>query len=62
MSAAAVIPALRVVGTLIGPKVFVAGWISPPLNPTTNRWAAGDTVQLGGGRGRRYFRGRGEIL
>ena len=33
MSAAAVIPALRVVGMLIGPKAFVAGSASPPLNP-----------------------------
>ena len=33
MSAAAVIPALRVVWMFIGPKAFVAGWASPLLNP-----------------------------
>ncbi len=34
VSAAAVIPAPRVVGTIIGPKASVAGPTSPPLNPT----------------------------
>ncbi len=34
MPAAAVKPALRVVGTFIGPKACVAGLISPWLNPT----------------------------
>ena len=33
MSAAAVIPAPRVVGTFIGPKASVAGPVSPSLNP-----------------------------
>ena len=33
MSAAAVIPAPRVVGTIIGPKASVAGLASPLLNP-----------------------------
>ena len=62
MSAAAVIPALRVVGTFIEPKASVAGWASPLLNPATNRWPAGDTARLGGGRGGRYSIGRGKIL
>ncbi len=62
MSAAAVIPALRVVGTFIEPEASVAGWASPLLNPAINRWPAGDTARLGGGRGRRYSWGRGEIL
>jgi hypothetical protein len=34
VSAAAVIPAPRVVGTFIGPKASVAGSTSLPLNPT----------------------------
>ena len=34
MSAAAVIPAPRVVGTIIWPKASVAGCTSFPLNPT----------------------------
>jgi hypothetical protein len=33
VSAAAVIPAPRVVGTIIGPKASVAGLASLPLNP-----------------------------
>ena len=61
VSAAAVIPAPRVVGTFIGPKASVAGPASPPLKPTAQPWERGDTVGLGGGRGRGYSRGRGEI-
>ena len=41
MSAAAVIPALRVVGMLIGPKASVAGWASSPLNPTIQSLGCG---------------------
>ena len=41
MSAAAVIPALRVVGMIIGPKASVAGWISPLLNPTIQSLVCG---------------------
>jgi hypothetical protein len=55
VSAAAVIPALRVVWMFIGPKASVAGLASPLLNPPINRWIAGDTARLGDGRGRRYF-------
>ena len=62
VSAAAVIPAPRVVGTIIGPKASVAGPASLPLNPPLNGWAAEDTTGLGGGRGKRYSVGRGKIL
>ncbi len=41
MSAAAVIPALRVVGMFIGPKAFVACLASPPLNPTIQSLGCG---------------------
>jgi hypothetical protein len=41
VSAAAVIPALRVVGMLIGPKAFVACLASPPLNPTIQSLGCG---------------------
>ena len=41
MSAAAVIPALRVVGMIIGPKASVAGWTSPLLNPTIQSLVCG---------------------
>ena len=41
MSAAAVIPAPRVVGTIIGPKASVAGSASPPLNPAAQQMGRG---------------------
>jgi hypothetical protein len=41
VSAAAVIPAPRVVGTIIGPKASVAGSASPPLNPTAQQVGCG---------------------
>ncbi len=37
MSAAAVIPAPRVVGTFIGPKASVARSVGPRLNPIAQR-------------------------
>ncbi len=61
VSAAAVIPAPRVVGTIIGPKASVAGSTSLPLIHLLNSWAAEDTIELGGGRGKRYSVGRGKI-
>lgn len=61
VSAAAVIPAPRVVGTFIGPKASVAGPASPSLKPTAQPWERRDTAGLGGGRGRGYSWGRGEI-
>jgi hypothetical protein len=62
VSAAAVIPTPRVVGTFIGPKASVAGPVSPSLKPTAQPWERRDTAGLGGGRGRGYSWGRGEIL
>ena len=41
VSAAAVIPAPRVVGTIIGPKASVAGPASLPLNPAAQRMGRG---------------------
>ena len=41
VSAAAVIPAPRVVGTIIGPKASVAGHASLPLNPAAQRLGCG---------------------
>jgi len=49
------------VGTFIGPKASVAGPVSPPLKPRAQPEDGEDTAGLGGGRGRRYSRGRGEI-
>ena len=37
MAAAAVIPAPRVAGTIIGSKAAVAGLVSPRLNPAAQR-------------------------
>jgi hypothetical protein len=47
VSAAAVIPAPRVVGTIIGPKASVAGPASLPLNPAAQQMGCG-----------RYYRAR----
>jgi hypothetical protein len=41
VSAAAVIPAPRVVGTIIGPKASVAGTASLPLNPPAQQLGCG---------------------
>ena len=41
VSAAAVIPAPRVVGTIIGPKASVAGSTSLPLNPPAQQLGCG---------------------
>ena len=48
MSAAAVIPAPRVVGTIIGPKASVAGLASPPLKPTIQSLECGGYCQTRG--------------
>ena len=41
VSAAAVTPAARVVGTIIGPKASVAGHASLPVNPAAQRLGFG---------------------
>jgi hypothetical protein len=51
VSAAAVIPAPRVVGMIIGSKAFVAGRKSSPLNPTIQSLGCGEYF-LAWGRGR----------
>ena len=51
MSAAAVIPAPRVVGTIIGSKASVAGRKSSPLNPTIQSSGCGE-YSSAWGRGR----------
>ena len=62
MPAAAVKPALRVVGMIIWLKVSVAGQRKSPVKCQVLSLArAGDTVRLGTGIGIRYALGRGEI-
>ena len=51
VSAAAVIPAPRVVGTVIGSKASVAGRKSSPLNPTIQSLGCGEYSSTWG-RGR----------
>ncbi len=62
MPAAAVKPALQVVGNIIGLKVSVAGLISSWLNLELNCQLARNTILLEGGKGLGYSRGSGEML
>ncbi len=59
--AAAVKPALQVVGNIIGLKVSVAGLVSSWLNLQLNCQSARNTTLLEGGKGLRYSRGSGEM-
>ena len=59
VAAAAVIPAPRMVTTIIGSKASVAGLTSSWLNPAVDCWLAENTVRLGIGKGERYSTCRG---
>ncbi len=62
MPAAAVIPAARVVATIIGLKASVATVKSLGKSAGSTDGRLRDTGSLGTGRGERYSGGRSEIL